>query len=67
MLDNGQHSMYMSCLSFPHCAGRDCLIEHLSGRVVERGGGEEEEREGSWWGTGRGSDLSGPSLPLLLL
>ena len=67
MLDYGQPSMYMSCLSSPHCAGIDCLIEPLSGRVVERVGGEEEERERSWWGTGRGCVLSGPSLPLLLL
>ena len=29
MLDYGQPSMYMSCLSSPHCAGVDCLIEPL--------------------------------------
>ena len=29
MLDYGQPSMYMSCLSSPPCAGIDCLIEPL--------------------------------------
>ena len=33
MLDYGQPSMYMSCLSSPHCAGRDCLIEPLHSTI----------------------------------
>ena len=33
MLDYGQPSMYMSCLSSPHCAGIDCLIEPLRSTI----------------------------------
>ena len=33
MLDYGQPSMYMSCLSSPHCAGIDCLIEPLHSTI----------------------------------
>ena len=33
MLDYGHPSMYMSCLSSPHCAGRDCLIEPLRSTI----------------------------------
>ena len=33
MLDYGQPSMYMSCLSSPHCAGVDCLIEFLRNTI----------------------------------
>ena len=33
MLDYGQPSMYMPCLSSPHCAGIDCLIEPLRSTI----------------------------------
>ena len=33
MLDYGQPSMYMSCLSSPHCVGIDCLIEPLRSTI----------------------------------
>ena len=33
MLDYGQPSMYMSCLSSPPCAGIDCLIEPLRSTI----------------------------------
>ena len=33
MLDYGQPSMYMSCLSSPHCTGIDCLIEPLRSTI----------------------------------
>ena len=33
MLDYGQPSMYMSCLSSPLCAGIDCLIEPLRSTI----------------------------------
>ena len=33
MLDYGQPSMYMSCLSSPHCAGIDCIIEPLHSTI----------------------------------
>ena len=33
MLDYGQPSMYMSCLSSPHCAGIDCLIEPIRSTI----------------------------------
>ena len=33
MLDYDQPSMCMSCLSSPHCAGIDCLIEPLRSTI----------------------------------
>ena len=33
MLDYGQPSMYMSCLSSPRCASRDCLIDPLRSTI----------------------------------